>query len=336
MRCLALAKSLSINGLNCIFLINEDHGGSSDLISLEGFETYLISQIETTNRSIKAYVEHDLSSTINILRNYSSCFCLVVDHYDLDHTWEQSISKYVESIVVIDDLVNRKHYCDVIVDSSFKRETLEYKDLVPAKAKILTGSKYVLLRNEFIQARNLDTRFKILNYPPKRILVNFGGSASDKIYLKVLKQLEQSNLPNDVKVDIVLGPLNVKSEELLKAKLTSRLSVNTYVSVECMSKMILAADLCLGAVGSTTWERFCLRRPSILTVLAPNQLEGAKKLHSAGLVELFDPINDYNLISKIKEITEEKMVKMLLLAATLVDGLGCDRVTENILNMRRS
>ena len=148
MRCLALAKSLSINGINCIFLINEDHGGSYELISLEGFEIYFISQTDTINRSINAYVEHDLCETINILQNYNNRFCFIVDHYELDHLWEQSISKYVDNIVVIDDLMNRQHYCDLIVDSSFQRESSDYKDLVPTKAKILTGSQYVLLRNE--------------------------------------------------------------------------------------------------------------------------------------------------------------------------------------------
>ena len=70
---------------------------------------------------------------------------------------------HAETIVVIDDLVNRGHDCDVLIDQTYGRHTSEYAHLVPRWCKVLAGVEYALLRDEFkiLSDEELSSKTKI-------------------------------------------------------------------------------------------------------------------------------------------------------------------------------
>ena len=60
--------------------------------------------------------------------------------------------------------------------------------------------------------------------------------------------------------------------------------LHTYCAVSNMAEFMANADLCLGAGGTTTWERCFLGLPAIVTAIAENQLEICRDCADAGLI----------------------------------------------------
>ena len=52
---------------------------------------------------------------------------LIVDNYSLSLRWEKALRKVAKNIMVIDDLANRKHDCDILLDQNFYINLLHYE-----------------------------------------------------------------------------------------------------------------------------------------------------------------------------------------------------------------
>lgn len=131
------------------------------------------------------------------------CDLFVVDNYDLDQTYEQHFRPFAQKILVIDDLANRPHECDVLVDQTYGRAANDYKSLVPDSCVILTGGDYALIRKEFVELRPKALEKRRNTTEIKRILVSLGGSDSQNYTAKVLDIIQHSEFKGSV--DIVLG-----------------------------------------------------------------------------------------------------------------------------------
>jgi UDP-2,4-diacetamido-2,4,6-trideoxy-beta-L-altropyranose hydrolase len=203
-----------------------------------------------------------------------TCDLLVVDNYELDQVYEGHFRPYAKKILVIDDLANRMHDCDILLDQTYGRDADDYKNLVPQRCKVLAGSDYVLLRKEFamLRPKALEKRRKTTEV--KRILISMGGSDSQNYTLKALKMIEKSEFTGAI--DIVLGFTSTNTE-----------SVKNYISSlpnECVihvnantPKLMYEADLAIGAAGTSVWERCCLGLPQYLFQIAENQSDTIKK-----------------------------------------------------------
>ena len=193
---------------------------------------------------------------------------LVVDHYDLDHTYESHFRPSAKKIMVIDDLADRKHDCDILLDQTYGRDAEDYKKLVPDNCEILAGSDYVLLRKEFIELRPKALEKRKNTKEIKRILVSLGGSDPKNFTLKALQMIKESDFKGHV--DIVLG-FSVPNIGAVKKYADSMENDSTIHTNADMPKLMYDADLAIGAAGSSVWERCCLGLPQVLMVTADNQ-----------------------------------------------------------------
>ena len=109
---------------------------------------------------------------------------LVIDNYKLDFNYQNYFRAYAKKILVIDDLANRKHNCDILLDQTYNRDPKDYKNLVPAHCKILAGSDYALLRKEFILMRPKAIEKRRNSKGIRRILISMGGSDPNNYTLK--------------------------------------------------------------------------------------------------------------------------------------------------------
>lgn len=192
---------------------------------------------------------------------------LIVDHYSLDARWEERLESYVNSIMVIDDLANRRHKCDILLDQNLNAQELsKYSQLVPPGCKLLCGPKYALLREEFIIARsNLRERSGDL----KRVFVFYGGvdpTGETVKSIKALLSLDRSRL----RVTVVAGRSNPRLSEIVSLCQTND-RIEHIEHTERMAELMAQADLALGAGGTTTWERCFLGLPTIAVEVAENQ-----------------------------------------------------------------
>ena len=181
MRCLTLAQVLKENSANVEFICRKHEGNLIDKIHSSGFNVHeleMLEEIEVGNKLahshwLGATQKQDADDCIGILKAEKSDW-LIVDHYALDEQWQKRLKPYYEKLIVIDDLADRKHWCNILLDQTFGRQQEDYSALTPEGCELLLGSQYALLRPEFSKWRaySLERRSK----PKfKQLLINMGG-----------------------------------------------------------------------------------------------------------------------------------------------------------------
>lgn len=286
MRCLTLAERMRHNGKSVHFICRELTGNLCQIVSDKGFFLHRL-LMHAPDNSLTRYAAWltvsqavDAEETEEILRRIQPVEWLVVDSYALDIAWEQQMRPLVQEIFVIDDLANRRHDCDVLLDQNFYREMeYRYDGLVPEKCKLLLGPRHALLREEFYAARkHLRERDGVL----RRILVFYGGSDATRETEKAIRALLQLHLPA-VDVDVVVGGSN-RRREYIEEFCAQHDFLHYHIQVSNMAELMANADLCLGAGGTTTWERCFLGLPAIVTAVAENQIKICEDCAEAGYI----------------------------------------------------
>jgi spore coat polysaccharide biosynthesis predicted glycosyltransferase SpsG len=92
------------------------------------------------------------------------------------------------------------------------------------------------------------------------------------------------------------------------------------------------SDLCIGAAGGTSLERCYLGLPTMLLVLADNQLPGAKALEKTGAVVALKGAQDIPQVFEnyFAHETAVQLKRMSEAAAVLSDGLGVQRIVDSM------
>lgn len=280
MRCLTLAEALREKENDVSFICRDLPGNLNVLLGNKGFKVYQLPYVKEQGSDIIKITNHshwlgatwqtDAQETVSILSGEEQVIdWMIIDHYSLERNWEKKVQTYVKRIMVIDDLADRPHDCDLLLDQNYyKNMETRYDQLIPAHCIALLGPRYVLLRPEFITARqNLKIRDGIV----KRILVFLGGSDPTNETKKVLNAILQLNQPH-IQVDIVVGQSNPHNKQIRElCKLAPSFTLHTQVNN--MAELMANADLAIGAGGSTTWERCFLGLPTITLIVAENQAE---------------------------------------------------------------
>jgi len=323
MRCLALADELRLKCTDINFVCRE---GPGDLISYIENRGYKVHQLPG-----EIDIETDRKLTKEILSNYEiKPDGLIIDHYDIDISWEYPLRKYAKRLMVIDDLANRKHDCGLLLDQNYSNNENRYNGLVPENCIQLLGPEYAILRPQFQKARgNPKKRDGGVN----RILVFMGGSDPQNVTSKVLRAIHMLER-SDIAVDVVVGNLSPYHDEI--ETLTSKIpNTSCHHNVENMAELMASADLCIGACGITTWERCCIGLPTITIILAENQKNISESLDKEGaLINLgwYHNVTENNIKEAIEGLIDnpQKLVSMSDKSRRLVDGRGVGRVIDTI------
>lgn len=342
MRCLTLARGLASRGHECSFLIRRQDGNLAEYISECGFPVYespLNGQNATGQGLYGEWLAcspeedaYDFRCQIQSLKPD----WIVLDHYALGHSWIDALNTDAR-VLVVDDLANRKHACDLLLDQTLGREPADYVELVPGQCQILCGAQYALLRPEFKELRTYSLNRR-KNPAIKQILVAMGGIDKDNATEKVLSVLAKSNALSSAKLVVVLGsasPWVNDVEEFLKVFPEAELRVNE----KSMADLMADSDLAIGAAGSTSWERCCLGLPTILVVLAENQRKVAFELERFGAAMVVNSLGliDEDLSFSIRKVLDNPIYYETLSkrSAEVTDGTGCIKVIEAMESMVR-
>jgi UDP-2,4-diacetamido-2,4,6-trideoxy-beta-L-altropyranose hydrolase len=344
MRCLTLADALESQGVECQFICRTPSGHISDHIKDRGFRVYDLGT-ESSSLTYGTVDALDHAHWLGVSQEYDVQQCkeivtafkpdlIVVDHYALDQEWEDCFGSTCK-IVVIDDLADRSHVCDLLLDQTYGRMAVEYASLVPDKCISLCGSEFSLLRPEFAELRAASLLRR--DAPVcRKILVNMGGVDNDNITCHVLKQLDLSPYVTDCEIVVVMGKSAPWLNQVTETAEAISLSTEVLVGVSNMAELMASADLAIGAAGSTAWERCCLGLPTIMLILAENQQLIAEHLEEAGgaMVLREGVVNLTDLLSVATQ--SGWLISASEKSASIVDGKGASRVVENILRLIRN
>lgn len=337
MRCLTLADALRQRGAQIRFVSRGLPVHLRDMLATKGLGFVPLNSdiVEDPldelahSKWLGSSQEQDAHDTAQAL-NDRTWDWLVVDHYALDARWERALRGSTKQIMVIDDLADRQHDCDVLLDQNFYADMqTRYAGKVPTHCHLLMGPRYVLLREEF---RKLREQVKLRTGEVKRILVFFGGVDADNYTGRVIEALANIECI-DFRVDIVIGVLNPFREQILSN--CFRLGFFCHLQTNKMAELMSCADFAIGACGFTSYEFAAMKLPSILIPVTDIQATVARELAKNGLVDtLFFKGKDIvgeisNAINRMISSSSSR-TSMSLACRDFLDTYGVNRVINNL------
>lgn len=340
-RCMCLAAELHSSGVvECIFIMREHHAGFIESVRQAGFDVVVLPLEFQPDYSCGDYVQWlggSLNRELEMLlseferRGFSNSDWLVVDHYGLDSGYELEVKKSGVKVAVIDDLVNRQHQCDLLIDQTCGRLIDEYKSLVNKSARLCVGHQYCLLRPEFRQWRKVALARRESFIAINQILVNFGSTDPSNITSEVLAHIKDWCIAENIILNVVLGSASPYIQDVEKVVSTIPQAV-LHVDARNMAELMTYADIAIGAAGSATWERCSLGLPTLLVKTAENQSDVIDRMSSLGGTVFHDLLSKNQpelFLSEFAMLTRNYQA-ISVQAASLVDGRGVERV-KNIL-----
>jgi UDP-2,4-diacetamido-2,4,6-trideoxy-beta-L-altropyranose hydrolase len=334
MRCLTLADALSHVGVEVMFVAAAMPEALAQRIAAAGHRLERIPASPELRREGREWEEPPLSGEAQLAdANATGAAAgpaewVVVDHYLLDARWHSAARTFAGQILVIDDLANRSHDCEVLLDQTFGRSAEDYRGLVSSGTKVLAGANYALLRSEFARERSAALERRQAGGPVRRILVSMGTGDPGGITARVVEQALA--VAPECAIDVVLG-LQAQSLERVRDLAGNNPRLAMHVSSERMAGLMREADIAIGAAGMTSWERCCLGLPSIVLVLADNQRLGAESLDRAGAVILADSPDAVADALRSLLDNERMRLSMIAAAAAVTDGNGVGRIVEAMI-----
>ncbi|OQA34674.1 MAG: UDP-2,4-diacetamido-2,4,6-trideoxy-beta-L-altropyranose hydrolase [Betaproteobacteria bacterium ADurb.Bin341] len=296
-RCLTLAEVLRQQGATVEFVCREHVGNLLELIHQRDFVAHTLECDEWSE---------DARQTLAVLGNPVDW--LIVDHYGLDKRWESQLRSACRHLMAIDDLADRPHDCDLLLDQNYYlNPECRYQGLLPDQCTQLLGPGYALLSTEYEQA--------LQEHQPRaarieKVLVFFGGSDPTGETEKLLTAIESFSLP-ELSFDVVVGASNPKCH-VIEARCQQLQNVHFHCQTSEMAMLCAEADLALGAGGSANWERFSLALPCMVVTTAENQRETVAALVQDGYVQW---------LGWHAEITPQHMAKALCRAVEQVEEM---------------
>jgi UDP-2,4-diacetamido-2,4,6-trideoxy-beta-L-altropyranose hydrolase len=341
-RCLTLADALRAQGAQCQFICRAHPGHLMDIIRSRGYAVSCLAAPVLDDQS------HDISTAWlgstwkdDALETEAALDCfsldwLVVDHYAIDQRWEATLKPRYKKLMVIDDLADRPHCCDLLLDQNwFSEATLtRYENLVPTHCQCFFGPKFALLKHEYVQQR---AAMSPRDGNIRRVLVFMGGSDPTNQTAKVLHALSVPDL-RSLAVDVVIGknhPDRLGIQMLVEARHSTVLHQN----LPHLAGLMAQADLMVGAGGATAWERMCLGLPCIVISTAANQTVCSTALMKAGYIDFLGEMNQItvdHISAALKRcLTNPKNIRnQSIRGQELVSGTGVDEIMHSLLGYK--
>jgi len=329
MRCLTLAESLRRAGESIIFISRDLPGNLGHLVEKAGYRIHMLRHSGPRDDFDET---DDLQMTMGLIKAEAPVDWLIVDCYTLDDRWEKPLRDYVGHILVIDDLADRKHDCDLLLDQNlYPGGDTRYDDRLPDHCRQLIGPKYALLRPEFASAReHMRKRDGSIN----RLLISMGGADPHNLTSQALQAAATLNTP-ELAVDVVIGAANPYVNEIKEIAHNLPYAA-IHHPARNMAALMAGADLCIGTSGSTTWERCCLGLPNLFIAAGDNELEIARSAETAGIGKFLgrhDEVWPEMIADELRALFNrpDLIRSWSATGAALVDGQGAERVCRAVI-----
>lgn len=338
MRCLTLADALRERGAHCRFICRSHPGNLLEALRQRGHAVDALPEGKDTGPDLEGLPTHAAWLGASWEEDAQATLCaigsgpaewLVVDHYALDARWERAVRGACRQLLVIDDLADRLHDCDVLLDQNLGRQGSAYAGRVPEHCTVLAGAAHALLRPDFaaLRSRSLARR-EVAEL--RSILISMGGVDKDNATCAVLAALRGCMLPAECRITVVMGQHSPWLQEVREQAAGLPWGVEVRVNVQDMASLMAESDLAIGAAGTTAWERCSLGLPTLTVVLAQNQLPGARALAAAGAAWLLDldglAAQLRDAIVRLRQPGE--LLALARAAAAVTDGAGTNRLLE--------
>lgn len=343
MRCITFARELQKkHDAVCVFITRALEGNLNKLIQQHNFNIYLLPLTSTLNYGYHphapahaSWLNANWKLDAELTRSYISeidADYLVVDHYALDSAWEKAVtSNNKVRLLVIDDLADRPHTADILLDYTLNRQRADYASLVNKECKLLTGLKYVLLREEFSLGRQLK---KFKKQEQLNIFINMGGVDKDNYTLRICEMLSKIGEAQNFNYLIVVGENYKHFNELKKFLEHNFTNFQTFKNVRNICEIMRCSDLAISAMGSTTWELISQGIPCLILSIAENQKIHLKVIEQSKIAEVLTDLTYFGFKTQFLNFTQNKegLKKLSMKSYEAIDAKGTNRVAKILMS----
>ena len=333
-RCLTLAhaikrqiaeqKSSQTTEQNIIFVCHLSQGHMVAMIETQGFDVLTVEQPLSAAEMRKTLIK---------LQQHHIIDWLIIDHYQINVHYEKQLKPLVKNLMVIDDLANRAHHCDLLFDQSLNRHPSDYQPwLTNNECGIICGSQFALLREEFSQlkpmAKLMRQNFRVIN----KVLIAISATDPENISGQIIEKL--AKLPigctsKNWQYTLIITSKAKHLEHLKNQIGRSPLTIELKLDVDNMAEQILKHDIAIAAAGGSMLERCAMGLPSIIIGVVDNQNHIIQALKNANVAlaimdksELTDKLNDTMI--ELQNIEPQKYKAIAENAFKLCQGHGAD------------
>ena len=254
---------------------------------------------------------------------------IVTDHYGIDAAWHRRAT-WATVIAAVDDLAERPQDVRLLLNQNLGATPARYARLVPAGAELLLGPQFALVRPAFARPPGADRVRDRLRGEVPRVLVMLGGADEPD----VTRRATAAAVGLGYAVDVVVGAAYTGTPSL-RSWAERRPAVAVHANTTRVADLMDAADLCVGAAGSASWERCAMGLPAIIVTLAQNQAEVASLLDRAGAAVSLgwhEDVTEMELAAAVRDllVDQGRLRKMSAAASAITDGRGTIRVADEL------
>lgn len=344
MRCLSIADSLRQQGARCHFICRAHDGHLGKHIEQSGYDVSLLpidpAYADRTDydgwRGGSPADENTLCA--QVLKASAPTDILIIDHYGLDSGFETAMRPLVGAIVALDDLHDKPHDCDLLIDQNILHDDALFRQHVTDKTRLMVGADYAPLRDNFAKLRPQSLSRRKALAKPQNLLVALGGYDSLNVtshIVKALSQPRQFALEWVTKTRIVLSAMAPHLEDIRKA-CAHNPGIELLVNTSEMPRLMAEADIAIGGSGVSQIERCVMGLPTLIVIMAENQIDSARRLADAGATITLgagEDITAGQVATALNTIhnSPTKFHDMIDASARLCDGRGLSRIVPAIL-----
>jgi UDP-2,4-diacetamido-2,4,6-trideoxy-beta-L-altropyranose hydrolase len=337
-RCLTLAEALRRQGADCRFITRELPGHLCARIEARGFDIVRLPAPPLGWQAspgglahagwLGASQERDVDDTLAALGTAQTPDWLVVDHYGIGEIWERRIRPAVRALMVIDDLADRPHDCDLLLDQNLIADfEHRYEGLTSARCLRLLGPHYALLQRDYVDQSRCAAAERSAR---RRILVYFGGADQRRLTSAVVDSLARLQ-GLDFRADIVIDARSDQYGGIAK-RVAERSDFTLHSDLPSLAPVLAQASVAIGASGTSSWERLYFGVPSIVVPIADNQVPIALELERCGYARVVDgdELSGEGFRALVEVAFDVATQHRLDDAAGLVDGRGAERIAATL------
>ncbi|WP_339350133.1 glycosyltransferase, partial [uncultured Alteromonas sp.] len=194
-----------------------------------------------------------------------------------------------------------------------------------ANAQLCLGSQYRLLRREFSQTPTLPVSQR------QSLTINFGGSDPKHFTLPVLKAISESLANTPIRV--VTGPGFIPLESLQHFIQQSPSPIQHIHNCQDMADVWIHSRLTIAAAGGAQFELAACQSPSVLVVVADNQLNATREASQQGWCDMWDARKSLSIPQLVDKVLtlwndEARLEKMHMCAAQFSFVTGADTLLD--------
>ena len=319
MRCFALSKAAQQAQIDVVFICNQTsknfllsrHQWHGDIVVIDDshwHKSVTADAIIERNKRDVEFIATCMSRTASEpLSNYQQI--LVLDGYQFDHSYQQALATAGICFAYLDDInsfaqANQKHVADIVINGAAVARQLAYEKNAP-NSRLCLGPQYLLLRPEFI---NLPL-IPIANR--HSLLLCFGGGDAQNHTLRMLGALSQLKFQYPVKV--ITGAAYKCQKQLIEniqkgwlnydnVKYKISMPIQYMHDAQDMAEIMLHSRLSISAAGGTQFELMRCYTPSVLVVVADNQMPAATLSAQQGWCSAVDWRQQVDYIGLAKQV----------------------------------